>query len=257
MQSISSGSAQVFRYLCNLFLAMLLIAPCHGKGSQPSTSAKSSGAKIECTTLDQRSHFGGDQTIWLAPNAVKVYNKKNHACILAKAPDWKVFVYNEKRKVIYSCPLSKWQGGNIQGLAQYFGRLWDSYEWIASGTQAYAGVRTHKYVQGKIKKGVPIPEKFATDGEYLSWEDCKVDSNAILFLRKLTTVPSLGAVPLMLKAAHSKTDPAKIDLETIKLSKQKVDTLIFDAPTGYKPVKLENDVYSDENLQGLMEDITN
>lgn len=240
-----------------MFIALLSSGlPADAKNAQPSSVAKAA-AKIDCLVLEQTSHYGGEQTIWLAPNAVRTYSKKNHVYVLTKAPDWKVFVFSEKRKVIFTAPLQKWQGGNIQGLAQYFGRVWDFYDWSKSGSQKYAGLNANKYLQGKLKKGIATPEHFTIEGEFLTYEEFKQDPNIVTFLRKLHTVPSLGSIPLFLRAAHSKTDPPKIDLETSRVRREKIDAGLFIAPTKYKNVKLENDVYTDDAMQGLMEDLNN
>lgn len=214
--------------------------------------------KVDCLILDQKGTYNGDQKIWVSPNAVKAYAGKNHVYVLSKAPDWKVYVFNEKRKVVFQSSLQKWQGGNIQGLAQYFGRVWDCYGWAKTATQQdYMGLKASKYMQGNLKKGQPKPEHFTIGGEYLTYEDFKQEPKVVDFLRKLHTVPSLGSIPLFLKSRHSKTDPPRIDLETVRVRREKVETDLFSAPTGFKSVKLENDVYSDANMQGLMEDMNN
>lgn len=242
---------------CILALHVFISAPTFAKNAQPSSLAKANSVKVACLILEQDNNYGGEERIWVAPNAVRAFSKRNNVTIVSKAPDWTVYVFNDKRHVVFSAPLAKWQGGNVQGLAKYFGHVWDSYEWVKSGTQNYSGLKANKFKQGKLKKGEPVPDKIAMDGEYLCYDEMAQDPHVVTFLHKLHIVPEFGSIPLFIRAKHSKFDPPKIGLETTKAYKEKVDPAIFAAPSTYKSVRLENDIYSDENMQGLLEDINN
>lgn len=249
--SLCSFAACIFAY------QLVVSAPALAKNIEPGSRNNINQAKVDCLVLEQDNHYGGEERIWVAPNAVKAFSKRNKVTIVSKSPEWKVYVFNDRRRVVFSTPLAKWQGGNIQGLAKYFGHVWDSYDWVKTGSQNYAGLKANKFKQGNLKKGAPIPERVAMDGEYLCYDEVAQDPHVMTFLHKLHIVPEFGSIPLFLRAKHSNSDPPKIGLETIKASKEKVDPSIFAAPSAYKSVRLENDIYSDESMQGLLEDLNN
>lgn len=211
--------------------------------------------KIECLVLSQSSEYAGDQTIYVAPQAVRAFNRYHDTCIICKAPDWKVWIINQKRHLIYSSSLEKWQGGNVQGIAMYLGKGWEAFNWSMAGQKTYAGLSCKKFLQGGLKKGVATPLNPSSKGIYFACDNGK-DPHVYRFLQKLHTVPPVGGIPMFLEF-NVKANYLKAELETKSAKTQAVPRSSFDIPSDYKTVKNENDIYTDEKMQGLLQDMNN
>jgi hypothetical protein len=58
--------------------------------------------------LTQTQNVGGTFTIYLMPDAVKIVGKRSGAVLIARAPEWKVCLFNPTRKLFYESSLSDW-----------------------------------------------------------------------------------------------------------------------------------------------------
>lgn len=67
--------------------------------------------------LTQKSRLMGETSVLLTGNSIKVVQPRLKTCIIARAPDWDVTVYNDSAKTRCTLPLSKWKGFSGIGFA--------------------------------------------------------------------------------------------------------------------------------------------
>jgi hypothetical protein len=69
-----------------------------------------SAADVDGYSLYQTSTVLGDKDVLLSSNALKVLDRKNGTGIIARAPEWKVYVINPRSKRICSYDMAKYPG---------------------------------------------------------------------------------------------------------------------------------------------------
>ena len=231
-----------------------------GKGTRSQNGGSHSGRKEMVLVFDQMSRVSGELQLLLAPSAVRIDDKRNKVSVICRTADWRVFVFSNRHKHLYSTALKNWSGGNVQGLAAFIGPSWDSYQWKRSGKGAvkYAGLDATLYLQGALLPDEEKASKSRTfvQGKYLAFDNEGVAPGVISFLRKFYSVPKIGGIPLSLSYKRNAEDTNNQNLETKKFSTQLMDTAVFNVPTGYKQVKTETEVIADDSVQGLMKEIT-
>jgi len=72
-----------------------------------SPAADAASAK-ETWVLQQVHHISGSYTIILMPDAMKVMSKRSGFVGIARAPLWKVCLYNPRKKLMYETTMSNW-----------------------------------------------------------------------------------------------------------------------------------------------------
>src|SRR5271167_3965321 len=76
--------------------------------------------------LHQESMVVGTPVVLLTQNRIKIAVQKTGLRIVAVAPDWKVFLYNDLNKTSYECPLQNFHSWMNRGEALVSGNQYES-----------------------------------------------------------------------------------------------------------------------------------
>lgn len=215
-----------------------------------------SGAGEKTLVVDQQSEYFGNIKVYINSKALRV-NLSNTAYIVARAPDWKVGMYNSDTHVCYEQSLQDW-------LKCAFSQdIWFSdmriYDWPLKkkATGATAGLQSVTYgLPRRLKDGTGAPLSQGIFGEYVvSFGDgIKLPEQACYILERTVRAPKIAAVPLAMHVPRGQSKFSKsffvLDYgeNRLKSNKSHTETLsddFFKSPTGYRPVHREADVVID------------
>ena len=203
--------------LTSLFLivASATAEASESKGKAAKTKASASGWKIM-----QRSTYAGEQTCYITPLGTKIQSKLVTSVV--RLPAKSVLLYNDDTRGFCQLSYEQW-------MSQMRRKIVDNSRTITKGTTGnVSGIKAVQYrfentIQGKRK----VTE------EYWTAADSEIPTKLTAPLSDLADLPvSLG---LPLKIVQFKADGSKnIMLDTLSLSKVKVDASIYDKPIGYE-----------------------
>lgn len=97
-----------------LAMALILLTATAASAAKPDLAkpnlGKRSAKTVQALLLKQESKMLSDTDVYVTARAIKISERKCGSQFLACAPDWKVYVFNDRSRAIYSCPLSKFKG---------------------------------------------------------------------------------------------------------------------------------------------------
>ncbi|MBX9951647.1 MAG: hypothetical protein K2Y39_20930 [Candidatus Obscuribacterales bacterium] len=206
----------------------------------------------------QKHGYLGALEVILAPDAVKISEKGKDIVILAKAPDWKVIVYNKKSKLFYDMTLEVWKK---HGLRATWTMMPATSEWpiVKAGNEKILNRDADVYflaadpnAKAKLRMHKPIDFSYGKAGIF--WIDktpCPKERTAVIV--QLYRTPEVVTMPLALKTFHKGSygyagasgnvpEQKQMLLETHSISKAIMPGNIFDLPQGYKRAQSDHDV---------------
>lgn len=223
---------------------------------QPICLAAPAAKQVEI--WQQKHGYLGALEVVLAADAIRISEKGKDLVILAKAPDWKVFVFNKQSKLFYDMTLDVWKKHGLRatwtmmpatsdwpivkvGREKLLNRDADVY-FLAADPNAKAKIRMHK----------PIDFSYGKAGIY--WIDktpCAQERTDVLV--QLYRTPQTATTPLALKTFHKGSYgfsgagnnvpvEKQMLLETVSITKASVSSKTFDLPPGYKRAQNDHDV---------------
>ena len=206
----------------------------------------------------QKHGYLGPIEVILAPDAIKISEKGKHIVIIAKGPDWKVFVYNKKSKLYYDMTMDVWRK---HGLRATWSMMSATSEWpiVKAGDEKILNRNADVFfmtadpsAKAKLRMNKPIDFSYGKAGIY--WVDkaaCAKERTEVML--QLYRTPRAAKTPLALKTfskesfgypGASSATPSKehILLETTSITKASVPKDTFELPSGYKRARDDRDV---------------
>lgn len=219
----------------------------------------------------QKHGYLGTLEVILAPNAIRISEKGKDIVILAKAPDWKVFVYNKKTKLFYDMTLDVWKK---HGLRVTWTMMSATSDWpiVKAGNEKLLKRDADVYflaadpnAKAKLRMGKPIDFSYGKAGVY--WIDkapCAKERTAVML--QLYKTPEVQSTPLALKtfnkrsygyqgASSNAPEKEQMLLETLSITKATMPSNTFDLPPGYKRAKDDHDVTIGKNNSDSLDSI--
>lgn len=224
-----------------------------------SMSSNAFAAETQCWELIQTSLIAGKHRITVAPNAFKIQSIGNRYCIIAKAPDWKVSVFNRHAKTIYETPVSNFQGNLSAGTGTFGGylenlpilrrpRVKNTYAHLPAllmHVDNPAPKRSPKKSRGKTFGGVFMNTGDILSADYWMWNNPQLSPNFQIVLNKLYRLPP-GAVPLKFVTVNvEKETNNEVDTESARIVSY--DEKTFEVPQNFTKVKEELAIVNDSS----------
>ena len=222
----------------------------------PLSSAASASKPVEI--WQQKHGYLGALEVILAADAVKISERGKDLVILAKAPDWKVIVYNKKSKLYYDMTLDVWKK---HGLRATWTMMPATSEWpiVKAGNEKILNRDADVYflaadpnAKAKLRMHKPIDFSYGKAG--ILWIDrtpCAKERTTVIV--QLYRTPDTATTPLALKTFHKKSygypgassnlpEQKQTLLETLSITKALMPGNTFELPQGYKRAQSDHDV---------------
>lgn len=206
----------------------------------------------------QSSLLAGKHRITVAPKAFKIQSIGNRYCIIAKAPDWKVFVFNRYAKTIYETPVQDFKGNLSAGTGTFGGylenlpilrqpRVKDTVMHLPAllmHVDNPAPKRAQKKT-GKSYGGVFMNTGDVLSADYWMWNNSQLSPNFQIVLNKLYRLPA-GAIPLKFITVNvEKETNTEVDTQSVRIVPY--DEKDFEVPQNFTKVKEELAIVNDQS----------
>lgn len=223
-------------------------SPVTGKES----STKGSSPKMQAWQLEQECHASGKLTTTYCERALRLDFPHPGFSLVAQAPDWTVYIFNEKRHRYVLYKLANFKGLRKDTLFAVwfrdrkwvkFGELeqWKGYRYnlesyrIDPSLSAELGVQEKKAVM-KVSPDLPWPDAIS-----------RIFALAVKVPR-IHKIPIDGKIPRTMMGAQSPRYFQTKSLKTISVSKS-----FFEVPKQYTEAKSEAEVTHDEGVDTLVD----
>lgn len=255
---------QIATYFTSALFALSLVCP------QAIAVGKSN---VPVTIYKQKHGYLGNLEVISTPDAIRISEGTNGNIVFAKAPDWKVTVYNTNRKLYYDMTFAHWKS---HGLRAVWVMMANTSEWpiVNIGTEMHNGRRCDKYIlpadpkaRAKIKAKMPVNLAYGKAGEYWIDGENKGARERATVLFQLFKIPDAPNLPLELKvyfakdsgffgnAQNIKQDMDKKILETLSIKKMDMPLSTFAVPAGYRRAKDDSEVTISKSYSNSLDDI--
>jgi hypothetical protein len=198
--------------------------------------------QVEAWVVKQKTDPLGPATVWITPDAIKFSANQGDLVLVAHKPTWKVVALNRPENIGFEIGVNDWIG---KGLKTYKGRGEIS---TAAKSTYYDPLLKMNVLQRELPMsgrffGSNDPALFrSTVKKQLSSMRLRLATNIPLgeeekkFLNGVYTLPYCGGYPLEL-ATLTTDGGVTYTYVTQSVSKAKVNSSIFDYPTGFKTVQ--------------------
>lgn len=224
----------------------------------------------EIILLKQKSLLLSDTNVYLSKDAIKIVELKCGSTFVAQAPDWKVSVFNDHSKAIYTCPLNKFKGYNKTTLLLQVGydytgvpvcktkrskKLFDLTTDIFESPPSFTAL-----AEKNFSPKAANPQPGAVRKAIMEGSDCRLPQveKQALVLGNYYKIGENKTIPLFYTTEDLEGHTNKI-LTTTSLTKLKVKPSFFAPPKGYKSVSEVETVRIDtggkESMAGMLMDI--
>ncbi len=207
--------------------------------AEPASRSNSSPNKFEWL-LSQKHHSTGDIQTTFTSDAVKIHKKNLGYYLVAKAPDWDVFVFRNDDKVI--CKLTKKayygeQGFNLNApLVSTQPMVGDEYIWSVK-TNIYRGMYHDDWIGKFPEVSQNVFDMIMSSTFYKS---PPADGIVLKSVKLPKAKPRRKEAALMLNLENS----SGVRLETMRLRKVPYKASDFSVPTNYRVAKLRSVITS-------------
>lgn len=258
-QPIAEGSPGLNFTRLRIFAVLVLVLSTAFACLDLAFAAPAVPAKTRSVEVFQQRHcYLGNLELLLAPDAVRISENVNGTVITAKAPDWRVFVYNRRNKLYYDMSLEVWKKHGLRSVWVMMAHMSD-WPIVKTGTDKVVGRDVDVYTlaadpqaRAKIRMHKPVDFRYGQAGEFFVDKAPGAKERAIVIVQ-LYKVPEVYQVPLFLKVYNpdgsgyfgvSNTSAPKqsLILQTFSQKRANVSTDAFDLPPGYKRAKDDSDV---------------
>lgn len=216
---------------------------------------------IECLRFEQSSKIYGAGTVFsFGKEGFRWSNPANGVTITARAPEWKVQIYNAKTNRLFETPLNKYEGHMLRISIIFWGFSFPRIPFDEGPKEKVLGLQCRSFTMKKLTKKEKIEKGIDTllDAKMLTTKDLPYPPQVLAFLRQQYNFPALGDLPLSFQLER-KGKNRQFMLQTTKITKVNLSPAEFRAPAGSQRALNDKDVLrgSDENnsLDGLMQDI--
>jgi len=259
------------RYAIFLLAALNLFA-----ASTSSIHAAPTAGKTRAVEIIQQKHcYLGNLELVLAPDAVRISEGVNGTVITARAPGWRVFVYNKRNKLYYDMSLDVWKKHGLRAVWVMMAHMSD-WPIVKTGSEKLLGHDADIYTlpadpaaRAKLRMHKPVDFRYGQAGEYVV--DKKIGSKEIaLVVVQLYKVPEIAQIPLSLKiynpdnssyfgVSNISAGHQQLILQTLSRKKAFLPNDAFDLPPGYQRAKDDSEVTisksSADSLDSIVRDM--
>lgn len=192
----------------------------------------------------QKSELSGEHLVHLKVNsAVKLYDRSSGIGVIAKAPTWKVHLYNTAARTYYENEPNKIRGVVAKQLAFVIGENPNSLHWRKGESKIVSGMKAQEYKTNltDIETGKPSPKRPAQ--YWLAYEQLLPVPVANMVCR-IYGMPELSSFPIKLILTNGASKIVD-GLQTTEVQKKTILSSEFDPPKGFRKVPTERDVFVD------------
>lgn len=203
--------------------------------------------------MEQRSKLAGKRFVYLTKRAVKIVGYNDPYQVIARAPDWRVYLVNVKDRTLFSSAPHKFIGRMSFGTGAMGGGIYLENLPVDAQSAAHeklGNVSTDHYRMAP-RKGVKVKTTAgrAYNGVLMGTEIVSADywlrtdapEPAALILKKIYRLPRLPGLPVKLSYRTANGDE-QFELLTATSINKSFDAKTFEVPKGYKTVRSEDDV---------------
>jgi hypothetical protein len=214
-----------------------------------------------CTVVTGGNELLGGVEIYTCKNALRVQLQSGKTYLVARAPDWRVVIFNPTTKNGLSMPLKDWLRHTPQ--LAFFPVPDQNEHWVQSsvGETILLGRKCVKAILNKTT-GSAKPNYKSKDNEYILLYTPTASVTACHIVQNFLGVPSSNGIPLSFKCSirtrDTKDKKAFQDhyfLKTTKIEDSSKPDDFYSYPTGFKNVKREIDVINDNDKKQQYENI--
>lgn len=214
--------------------------------------ALNQSARAQGWALTQFTPYGGQHFLYFSHDGMRLAQKKMGITIVAKSPDWKLTMYNDKAKTFYQTTYEelKQRSAKGQGLMSSFQR-----------TNKLRGVAPRKGTTGNIA-GMTATEYFlgpqGQPGSMICWvsTDITVPPQLTTILTSQFNLPQLKGVPLRVERVDDHGRKVT-DLNTQASQLQNLAASNFTYPPNYRRVQEDIEVLVPDDTSQTAADLLN
>ena len=208
--------------------------------------------------LVQWSLPSGHCNTYIDAHGMRIDFGRNGNILIAKAPDWKVVMFNKKSRRIFVNESADWDGGELQKYLDFTASNLRDLDWSRSGVGKAAGIVGTRYVMTGPKASLNLATKKRLRnrygaGEMIVTEKCKVPRAVSLIMDRTFGCPELPGLPLSLML-RARDHADGVFLRIDKLVEMKLDPARLQIPTGYKVVKHSREI-DGESINEFIDDL--
>lgn len=231
------------------------------------STASVAAAETECWELVQNSLIAGKHRITVSPKAFKIQSVGNRYCIISKAPDWKVFVFNRYAKTIYETPAQGFKGNLSAGTGAFGGYLENlpilrrpreksTYMHLPALVMHIENPNAKREAKrARTFSGVFLNTGEISSADYWMWDNPRINPNFQFVINRLYRLPP-GAFPLKLVTVNADRE-TNTEADTISTRQIPYDEKYFEVPQHFKAVKDEIAVVNDSSRNNAVKNLIN
>lgn len=180
-------------------------------------------------SLKQTYASWGEHRILITKNGFRLDDPAREYSIVAAQPDWIFHYFSDKRKIIFSAPISKLGRGFSERMGMFTGSSdRDPAHWKKVDEQTVAGRKTERYQQFKSKDGKSLIQ---SNLQVYIDKDMKVEKPVIEMMCMLYDLPNFGRVPLRSIGGRNRVH---ISLDTQLVEGSEIVDKMLCPPQGFK-----------------------
>lgn len=202
----------------------------------------------------------GKVTVYVTPQAAKVENEAHDKIYLCCAPTYDVFIYNEKRKLIYRTPYSSWSKDGLKttlSLEDNDG-LNHSPGMKSKRTIQYAGLKSYmlRYGDGTAK---------GVYADYVLTQDVHTDKRLQRFIQSVFAVPFVDGFPLRFRRVsgdsfgmgldYNRQKHAEVFMDMLTSKHETLAANLLKPPLSYKAVPDSDIFVNTKDAEGVFSDL--
>lgn len=223
--------------------------------------AASASSKLEKGwVLDQNSNFNGQQVITVTPTAIKSVAKSGAITIIARAPNWDVLVMNNRDHTFIRTSVDRFVGGSSGRIFSTQREQLSTVRWNKQPDERMKGYKLHKL---SAVRHAPRVERSANEERFAlahyslssatiyTLPDIVLSKPMARLISKLLVTPELNNLPIELRYKDAGGADAT-GLTTRSLKQALLSSSQFAAPTGYRNVGSEEQIYFDKQSEELL-----
>ncbi len=249
--------------------AICTVIACQFMQSSLSIQSSEAATKDSKTTyvLTQTNAVLGHVLTYVSRDAIRVDCNDNNAYLVAKAPDWRVVMFNPSMNAAMDMPYEKFLEHEIRFsyVPSEGGGVNERWPKFRAGSIKVSGLEATKYIIPANPRARSLKESPNTLGYYLILERKEFAIQPTKILAKLFYQPTLPGIPLGDRMNKQKFGQSNSFLDfrgnyailsTSEIKEKSIPSDFFKYPHGFKKVQREIDVISDNARRRQLEDLS-
>lgn len=220
-------------FLSRIVFSLIVVVACVGT-APASAKAQPSGQKIEALSLSQHSLLLGDVETLICPLGVKCVSTRKTFTMICAAPDWKVFLYNDRDRRMFTCSLNDFRMQFNTAAAYIVGADVSFQKLAAVGRVVKHGIALRRYSYQALDRHRAAKLEEVHQVDCLVYEGPVAPSKAAqIFARLFAVSPLVKGATFELRAL--KGDYSEFEaLQTYGVQKKQLSRADFQPPGKYK-----------------------